>query len=67
MQPSEHDDIDTRLGGSIWAPRKLHRVASGWWWMVMNLQDSSWHHHPITTRGFLETVNWNLKGADFLP
>jgi hypothetical protein len=34
--------------------------------MVMNLQDSSWHHHPITTRGFLETVNWNLKGAGIL-
>ncbi len=40
MQPSEHDDIDTRLGGSIWASRTLHREASGWWGMVMNLQDS---------------------------
>jgi len=33
--------------------------------MVMNLQDSLENHYPITTRGFLETVNWNLKGAGF--
>jgi ATP-dependent Clp protease ATP-binding subunit ClpX len=32
--------------------------------MVMNLQDSCSNHHPTTTRGFLRTVNWNLKGAD---
>jgi hypothetical protein len=31
--------------------------------MVMNLQDSCSNHHPTTTRGFLRTVNWNLKGA----
>lgn len=61
MEPSEHDNIDTGLGVSIWASRKLHRVASGGWWIMMNLQDSSWNHHPTTTRGFLETVNWNLK------
>ena len=23
------------------------------------------NQHPTTTRGFLETVNWNLKGAEF--
>src|SRR4249920_3128976 len=23
------------------------------------------HQHPTTTRGFLETVNWNAKGAEF--
>jgi hypothetical protein len=33
--------------------------------MVMNLQDSCSNHHPTTTRGFLRTVNWNLKGALF--
>ena len=36
MQPSEHDDMDTGLGLSIWASDKLHRVASGWWWMLMS-------------------------------
>src|SRR5215813_4781380 len=38
-------------------------MASGWCWMVMNLRDSCSNHHPITTRGFLRTVNWNLNGA----
>src|SRR6516165_5757070 len=41
-------------------------MASGWCWMVMNLQDSCSNHHPTTTRGFLRTVNWNLNGAVFL-
>ena len=40
MQPREHDDMDTGLRISIWASEKLHRMASGWCWMVMNLQDS---------------------------
>src|SRR6516162_1740725 len=40
-------------------------MASGWCWMVMNLQDSCSNHHPTTTRGFLRTVNWNLNGAEF--
>ncbi len=31
MEPSEHDPIDTGLGVSIWASRKLHRVAAGGW------------------------------------
>jgi len=31
--------------------------------MVMNRNDSSWDHHHTTTRGCVETVNWNLKGA----
>jgi hypothetical protein len=31
----------------------------------MNLQDSLENHYPTTTRGFRETVNWNLKGALF--
>jgi hypothetical protein len=39
-QPSEHDEMDTGLGISIWASGKLHRMASGWCWMVMNLQDA---------------------------
>jgi hypothetical protein len=39
-------------------------MASGWCWMVMNLQDSCSNHHPTTTRGFLRTVNWNLNGAE---
>src|SRR5262249_16794023 len=38
-------------------------MASGWCWMVMNLQDSCSNHHPTTTRGFRRTVNWNLNGA----
>jgi hypothetical protein len=49
MQPGRHDYLDTGLGISIWASHKLHRVASGWWWMVMNRKDStlgspSYHH-----------------------
>src|SRR6516165_9163325 len=39
-------------------------MASGWCWMVMNLQDSCSNHHPTTTRGFRRTVNWNLNGAE---
>jgi hypothetical protein len=31
---------------------------------VTNHDDSGLHHHPTTTRGFTETVNWNLKRAD---
>src|SRR5712691_11041410 len=40
MQPGRHDYLDTGLGISIWASHKLHRAASGWWWMVMNRKDS---------------------------
>src|SRR4029453_1295744 len=42
-----------------------HCTASGWWWMVMNRGDSglclpSYHHQRCA-----ETVNWNLKRAEF--
>jgi len=33
--------------------------------MVTNHDDSGLHRHPTTTRGFIETVNWNVKRADF--
>jgi len=32
--------------------------------MVTNHDDSVCDHHPTTTRGFTETVNWALKHAD---
>ena len=49
MQPGQHDHMDTGLGISIRASPQLHRVASGWWLMVMHRQDSilvspSYHH-----------------------
>jgi hypothetical protein len=31
--------------------------------MVTNHDDSGLHRHPTTTRGFIETVNWNVKRA----
>src|SRR6266446_7733425 len=31
--------------------------------MVTNHDDSVFDHHPTTTRGFTETVNWALKHA----
>ena len=31
---------------------------------MTNHDDSGLHHHPTTTRGFTETVNWNLKRAE---
>jgi hypothetical protein len=40
MQPGEHDNMDTGLRISSWASDTLHRMASGGWWMVMNLKDS---------------------------
>src|SRR6266516_7776241 len=33
--------------------------------MVTNHDDAVFDHHPTTTRGFTETVNWALKHADF--
>ena len=39
-QPSESDDLDTRVGLSIWASGTLHRVASGWWGRSMHRHDS---------------------------
>jgi len=40
MEPSEPDDVETHVGGYIVTSDKLHRTASGWWWMVMNRGDS---------------------------
>ncbi len=48
------------------ASGKLHYTASGWGGMVMNRDDSYFNLHPTTTRGFLETVNWNLKQAEYI-
>ena len=31
--------------------------------MVTNHDDAVFDHHPTTTRGFTETVNWALKHA----
>ena len=31
--------------------------------MVTNHDDSGLYRHPTTTRGFIETVNWNVKRA----
>src|SRR5713101_3039495 len=39
-------------------------MASSWCSIVKNPKDSSCKIHPTTTRGFLRTVNWNLKGAE---
>src|SRR6266446_6745665 len=33
--------------------------------MVMNHYDSACNRHPNPARGCAESVNWNLKGADF--
>jgi hypothetical protein len=33
---------------------------------VTNHYDSGLHRHPTTARGVAETVNWDMKGADFL-
>ena len=33
--------------------------------MVTNHDDAVVDHHPTTTRGFTETVNWALKHASF--
>src|SRR5512145_2768429 len=63
MQPREHDAMNTSVGIYIWASAKLHRVASGWWGMVTNHHDSLLQSPSYTARGFVETVNWNLKGA----
>ena len=32
--------------------------------MVTNHDDSVFDHHPTTTRGFAETVNWALKDPE---
>ena len=63
IEPSQHDHMDTGLGISIGSSHKFHRGASGWGLMAMNRNDSSWDHHHTTTRGFVETVNWNPKIA----
>jgi len=39
-------------------------VTSGWWGVVRNRKDSRLDHHH-TTRGFVDTVNRNLNGAEF--
>ena len=52
MQPREHDNMDTGLCISIWASRKLHRVASGWWWMVTNRHDSMLQSPSYHRQGF---------------
>src|SRR2546425_13291456 len=33
--------------------------------MVTNHDDAVFDHHPTTTRGFTETVNWALKHAQY--
>ncbi len=33
---------------------------------MINRDDSYFNLHPTTTRGFLETVNWNLKQAEIM-
>jgi len=33
--------------------------------MVTNHDNSVFDHHPTTTRGFTETVNWALKHAEY--
>jgi hypothetical protein len=63
VDPNVFDDFDTGVRISIVASGKLHRATSGRWWRVTNHDDSGLHHHPTTTRGFTETVNWNLKRA----
>ena len=65
IEPRQHDHLHTGLGISIGSSHTLHRVASGWGWMVMNRNDSYWDHHHTTTRGVDETVNWHLKSALF--
>ncbi len=61
MEPHVFDNFDTGLRISIVASGTLHRATSGRWWLVTNHNDSSLYRHPTTTRGFTETVNWNLK------
>ena len=39
IDPSEPDNFDTGVRLQIVASDKLHRIASGWWWM-MNPHDS---------------------------
>jgi len=34
--------------------------------MVMNHYDSAFNRHPNPARGYAESVNWNLKGAQIL-
>ena len=63
MEPRQHDNMDTGLGTQIWASRKLHPLTSGCWWMSMNLKVSMLDSTIYTTRGFLKTVNWDLKGV----
>jgi hypothetical protein len=46
------------------ASDKLHRTASGWWWMVMNRGDSGLGLPSYHRQRFAETVNWNLKRAE---
>ena len=40
MEPNVFDNVDTGLRISIVTSGKLHRIASGRWWRVMNRGDS---------------------------
>ncbi len=40
VQPCLHDPLDTALGIHIRTSHTLHRVASGWWEVVMNLHNA---------------------------
>ena len=40
IQPGQSDNLDTGVGIYIWASAKLHRVASAWWGLSMNRNDS---------------------------
>src|SRR5688500_8165672 len=44
VQPRLYDNLDTGLAIQIGTSHTLHRVASGWWEVVMNRNDS----HAIT-------------------
>ena len=57
IQPRQRDNMDTGLGISIWASRKLHRVASGWWLMVTNRHDSMLQSPSYHRQGF----RWNCQ------
>jgi hypothetical protein len=61
MAPNVFDNFKTGLRISIGTSGKLHRATSGRWWLVTNHNDSASYRHPTTTRGFTETVNWDLK------
>src|SRR5438309_718270 len=69
MEPREPDHCDTGVRCYIVASDKLHRTASGWWWMVMNRGDAG-EFIPInpTTTSMLDRLIFPVyaasKGAD---